>query len=140
MKNFILFSFAILVAAFLDSCSCGCGATQKDSIPVYHQIAAVKYGVNYSVIFNPDSSYVLCTNNGGAPGKVPPKALRFFVFNLITNKIVLEDTYASASVKWIKKYKLMVRVYPEAFSLKKNQNLVKVIYDVKKGTKIKIKK
>ncbi len=137
MKKIILFVLLFASAVVISSCSCGCGSGGDNSIPVYHRLAAQKYGINYSVIFNSDSSYVLCTNNGGVPGKLPRKALRFFVYDLKNGKIIFEDTYATAKIKWINKYKLSVKNFPEAFSKRKNQNLIKIIYDVKKGIKIK---
>jgi len=139
MKNsFLKFFLLVALVEFIEACSCGCAS--NNSIPTYQKIAAVKFGVNYSVIFNKDSSYVLCTNKGGVPGSLHPSALRFFVFDLRKGKILLEDTFPSAKVKWAGNYKLLVINFPEAFSKRKGENLIKIIYDLKRGTKTEIKK
>ncbi len=88
---------------------------------------------SYVRTFNSDSSFVLYSSSDCKQGAA--KVLRFFVFDFKHDSLLYKDSLANACVKWIKRTKLKVSLFPEVENAK-GENPSSFVIDVLTKEKI----
>ena len=102
---------------------------------MYEKSAIEKYGDNIKYLFNAAHTYVLCIKQAQAGTEQPFPPLKFFVYDLDSEKIVYEESLANGSVKWRNDYQLEITIIPGI--IKGNEEGVNYfIYDLNEGKRI----
>jgi hypothetical protein len=103
--------FLILIIAY--SCSSNVEKNSGHTKKGINNFLREKLGSNYSYKFNSDSSLILFANyfcNNTSPNL---KHLKFFVSYSKKDSIIYGDSLLNGCVKWIKRTKLEVTLFPE---------------------------
>ncbi len=129
----VLTSILIVLFTVLSILSCNChkNVTQGDTSTTFlSRLSSEKYGNQYKIKYNKPKDYVFVS-------KVIDKSefelhdLAFFVFEIKSNKIVVEDTLSVGSLRWVEDYLLLaLERGQQAESATKAYNI-----DVKTGAK-----
>ncbi len=124
----------ILCMAF--SISCSKSGYQSSDNSDYKALAEEKYGSETSFINSEDGHYVLCKHKMESSND-PYTSWEFFVFDLSTKKIVLEDKIDRGNVKWFSKNQLETSHTPGTMATNQTKDDYAWIVNVESGEKIK---
>lgn len=92
----------VLIAGFLMfSCTASKEAQEK-----YKTLAVEKYKGNANFIFNESKSFVLCQSVPKSINLV--NSIRFFVYDIKNDAVVIDETYADGAVRWINDHAIEV--------------------------------
>lgn len=80
----------------------------KEAQEKYKILAADKYRENVDYVFNESKSFVLCQNLSKSTILKPENAIRFFVYDMKNDAVVIEESYANGSVRWINDHAIEV--------------------------------
>lgn len=103
----------------------------------FKNIAEKKFGTDFQFSFNSDSSFVLIINQKKPTAQNPFPLLKFFVYDLSNNKIILEDNRPNSMVVWKNSYQVEVIITPEMVSTDAKNNSKGYIYDLRQKKKTK---
>jgi hypothetical protein len=116
----------------------GCAASEKTFTErelILKKISAEKYGLRFNTFYNKDSTYALIIREEKASALNPNPALRFIVYSIGGEKIILEENLSSGHAAWIDSEQIEVRITGEVISSIEKDNFFGYIYNVKTGTK-----
>jgi len=87
----------------------------SSSVTPYKTLALKKYHSQVVYKLNPDKTYVLCVKKQNPKPFVPKQftQLRFFVYDLKTNKLIFEDSLENGHVQWENSNQIKVTITPE---------------------------
>jgi len=101
--------FLIILVSFLNV---GCSGSAQVNTPdktMLTKITEQKFSENNSILFNEDKTYALCLNNSKKQLTGP---VSFFIYSLKSDKIILEDSIAQGSLKWLNDSQIEVKTIP----------------------------
>ena len=104
----------------------------------YVTLARQKYESALKYLFNSDKSYVICMKESKRyPTDILP-SLRYFVYDIKSDKIVFEDAPGDAKIKWLSSYQIEVVVIPGIVSGKEGEEgkLPGYVYDCRLRKKV----
>lgn len=139
-SKFILQMFLLLISFITIGCStCNCGKdkpeiTDEQRAENFHKIAREKYGDNYKIENNETKEYYLVTNFVKSATDL---SIKFFVYEIKSEKILLEDFIKSGSVKWVDKYLLDVQIHPGIVKKNDSTDDIGYFYNAEINQKIK---
>ncbi len=119
----------------------GCSSSQKtftEKEVLLKKLSIEKYGTTFNLLYNTEKSYSVVVSQGKASLQEPNPVLRFFVYDMTKEKIVLEDKVAGGKITWINNEQIEVSVTPGAISTELNNNNYGYLYNVKMNTKAEI--
>ena len=132
----MVYSVKIILAAvvlFFFSCGSGSDSTIKTGNVPGYKIEAVKiFGSGYDLLFNEDSSFVVCKHEIKPSPKFPQSRINFFIYDINKNKKVFGENLVNGSVKWQNKNQLKIIRISEAPRVD-NKNAYIYYYDVRNG-------
>jgi hypothetical protein len=73
------------------------------------KIIKEKFPQQNSIQYNTNKTYALCLNNTKSQSNKP---LKFFVYSIKTDKIILEDSLPKGKVKWLNENQIEVTSVP----------------------------
>lgn len=79
---------------------------------IYKTLAQRKLGEGADYLFNADRSRVICLQKMKRTATRTIPALRFFVYDLKSDKIIFEDAPGNANIRWAGTGKIEVRLVP----------------------------
>ncbi|MCU0611822.1 MAG: hypothetical protein MUE60_08550 [Candidatus Eisenbacteria bacterium] len=84
--------------------------------PAYVSLAESRYGGTAKYLFNESRTHVLCLSQARSASPVGPgqatSPLRFFVYDLQADEVILEDSVENARVQWESETSLKVVITP----------------------------
>jgi len=113
------FAFVAVFCALFYSCAASPsqkpGKSSGPRMPkseTYKTLAQQKLGEGTDYLFNADRSRVICLQKMKKTATRAIPALRFFVYDLKSGKIIFEDAPGNASIRWAGAGKIEVRLVP----------------------------
>ena len=91
-----------------------CSSTSSHADTSCRKIAERKYGPDVDYVPNSSNSCVLCIHRPKGPPPLLPVA--FFLYDMTSNEIMLEDSLANGEAVWLDDTIVEVRTIPEAAS------------------------
>ncbi|KAB2878692.1 hypothetical protein F9K33_12075 [bacterium] len=83
-------------------------ASSKEAQEKYKSLAIEKYKENVDYVYNESKSFVLCVNASKPTALKPLHRVRFFVYDIKNDAIVMEETVVDGSVRWINDHAIEV--------------------------------
>ncbi|MFA7227741.1 MAG: hypothetical protein WC061_01800 [Melioribacteraceae bacterium] len=120
----------------------GCAASQKTSAEkevILKKFSADRFGASSETFYNSDSTYALIVGQSKSTSLNPNPVLRFFVYDIKGEVIVIEDGFSSGRVFWKDKSHIEVTVTHGIVSAEDDDNISGYIYDVSSGTRSALK-
>ena len=136
-RNYLIWLMAFLLS--LIRCHGVKTDVQKSAAPSdYKSIAMEKYHSNIKYLFNSSDSFVICLKKIKPTSQFPRDLLNFFVYDLATQEIILEETSIDGNVWWKNDHEIQVRMTPGILTTDEeyNKHLMGYIFDVKVKKKI----
>ena len=137
IKKYFNLAFVSLFLFSLPYCTCSESQTLKNdemkNLKKYEILAKEKFKKNYLVDLNSSQSFAICSNNTKSNS-----FSSFFIYDILADKMLFEDSNNFSSVKWINEHQIKVSVIPGIVKGKENEeeNNIGYMYDVKKKQKI----
>lgn len=78
----------------------------------YKTLATEKYKDDIHYLFNGSGTHVLCIRQPKPTPELPQQRADFFIYDLSTNEIILEDEISNGSVTWRNEHQLQVTLTP----------------------------
>ena len=116
----------------LYSCSGTANINNKANNSIsYRTIAKKRYKDNYKVIFNTDSTYVICQRKVKPTPSFPQQRINFFVYNVNQHQVIFEDDFPDGKVYWLNNHQIKIERYLGNIEISKNEKRAQTfIYDV----------
>lgn len=107
-------------------------------MPSYKKIAEENFNSDYKVEFNNDSTYIIVYYFPKSKLLSLNPPLKFFVYKIITKKVIYRDNLANGEVKWKNKNQFIVTTIPEIVkgNDEENSQAFGYTYDVITGRKL----
>jgi hypothetical protein len=131
--------FAIIflfVFSHCSTCNCGKGKNSQSSDAGYENLQKIskeKYGDTFVMNANESKDLYLVTDFMKSATEL---SIKFFVYNIKSGKIVLEDFISSGSVKWADKYLLDVQIHPGTIQKNNPKTDIGYFYNFETNQKI----
>lgn len=103
MNNLILSLiryFLFFISFVITTCTSSHSTKTFQNESDYRTLATSKFQGQFDVLFNSDSTYVLCSHSSKPTALNPKKSVSFFIYSLSEKKIVYEESIADGSVRW----------------------------------------
>jgi len=101
----------------------------------FQSIASEKYQEPSEFKFNAEKTHVLCVAKQ-AQNRRP--SLRFFIYDLNSNRIIWEDSQPGGKIKWLNSHQIEVQTHPGiVHGNEEKSGLTGYVYDLKLKRKIK---
>ena len=127
----------LIVLSIALSISCSKSGYQSSDSSDYEVLAEEKYGSEQTTFINSeDGHYVLCKHKMESSSD-PYTSWAFFVFDLNSKKIVLEDMIDRGNVKWFSNHQLETSQTPGTMATNQTKDDYAWIVNVESGEKIK---
>ncbi len=105
IKGIIIFFTIVLLYSCSGTAQLG---NKKGTIPTYKTIAQEKYNSNYKLLFNDDSSYVICQEIFKSSPAMPQHRIAFFVYDINKAQLIFEDQFPDGKIGWINRHQIKI--------------------------------
>lgn len=124
-----------LITTFYSLFSCA-GAARQDSNTRYEQLAKEKFGIQNVILLNTSGTFALCYRSetdlaGGTRS--------FFVFEIASDSVVLEETMAKGSVAWLDDHRISVTKELGIITKDGQKGTDSYVYDTRSKSKTDVK-
>lgn len=104
----------------------------------YKSVAVEKYHDNIEYLFNTSKTFVICLKSNKPTPQIPQNQVRFFVYDLATEEIILEESLVGGEVSWKNDHEVRVKTTPGILTTDEeyNQQLTGYIFDVQERKKL----
>lgn len=109
-KKIIYFLTIIFFSIFLSFCS---NQSNNEGQNYFDEACKMKFGTDYKISYNSDSSLVLCISPKSFTNNLYTKNLKYFVFDNRKDSIIFEESVLNAAVSWKKKNVIYINIFPE---------------------------
>ncbi|MFH0990319.1 MAG: hypothetical protein V1799_09940 [bacterium] len=127
VKTFLL--FLILV---ISGCSSKKAAVHETA---YQQLAYERYGERVEYLYNQSRSHVICLTKNEVTPKLPQQHLRFFLYDIAANTILLEDEIQNGSIAWKNNWLVVAIIIPGTVKIDEEDKPQGWQYDVQKKSR-----
>lgn len=97
-------NLSIVLSFLILSC-----ATSKQAQDKYRSLAVEKFKENIDYVYNESKSFVLCVSAAKPTALKPQNSIRFFVYDINNDAIVMEESLTDGSARWINDRSIEVR-------------------------------
>ncbi len=84
----------------------------QDTMPTYKALANEKYNSDVSYRYNSDRTAVLCVKQARPTSKQVFPNLKFFIYDLNSQKIIFEESLPNGKVVWLNDQQIRVTTVP----------------------------
>ena len=135
MRHKVFISFFILF--FVVGCA-GSNYSIEEREIILNKLSAVKYGNTSRPVYNSDKSFSIVYKQEKAIANNPNPFLRFFIYDMEKQEIILEDSAVGGKIRWRDNDRIEVTVTPGNISTELNDSMNGYIYNVRLKTKTSI--
>lgn len=99
----MIFYQILFIASFLLLSCASAHKTQDAQTPMERckQLAAEKYKTDVEFLIGENKDFVLCRTLSKSTALQPQQSVLFFVYDLKNDVVVIEESYADGSVRWL---------------------------------------
>lgn len=138
MNNLLNYLIPVLLIMY------GCASSKVDSgssdagnSEEYKSIASEKYpGESVRYINSPEGRYVLCVNEKKATAQNPRNNVKYFVFDLKSNKVAYEENLGAGYVKWFSETQIERFRTPGIIQKDQTNDDIATLYNLETGKSV----